>query len=324
MGDEQSPVESAAQEKKGYAMTLSGMTCGACEKVIERVVTQNGAEVREIDAGRGRVDIQCPPEKIEAIKQELARRGFRERGENEPEERGDPRRILAYLKSVVAGEPHVEVESRLLNYALGATALLAIAGALSYGAFIDRYGSPASAATFIFFIIGSAVMSVYAISHMDTYRKGMSCSNGMMIGMTTGMVSGYMIGALIGATNGMFIGSVTGTAAGIFIGLAIGRHSGVMGAMEGVMAGLMSGTMGAMTTVMMINDNLLAFLYILSGICLATTVLLSYMMFREAGPAPRQGFRGGFAKFVIDSGAISAIMMLIIFYGPKGGLVFGQ
>jgi len=324
MAGEEEPGGPATIEKKEFRLVLSGMTCGACEKVIERVVAQNGAEVREIDAGRGIVGILCPPEGIGAIKQQLAQRGFRERGENDSEERGDPRRVLAYIKSVIAGETHVQVESRLLNYALGATAILTIAGALSYGTVLGAYVNPLSAASLIFFVIMSAVMTVYSVSHMDTYRKGMTCTSGMMVGMTTGMVGGYMIGAVIGATNGMFVGSVTGTAAGIIIGLAVGRHSGVMGAMEGIMAGLMSGTMGAMTTVMMINDNLLAFLYILSGICLVITGLLSYMMFREAGPAPRHGFRGGFSRFLADSGAISAMMMLIILYGPKGGIVFGQ
>jgi hypothetical protein len=233
--------------------------------------------------------------------------------------------MLAYIGSVVAGETHVEVESRLLNYALGTTALLCIVAAVFlYGPMLEAYGNPLPAASLLFFVIAAAVMSVYSVSHMDTYRKGMTCSNGMMVGMTTGMVSGYMVGAVIGATNGMFVGSVTGTAVGIFIGLALGKHSGVMGAMEGVMAGLMAGTMGAMTTVMMINDNLLAFLYILAGICLAITGMLSYMMFREAGPAPRHGFRGGFARFLIDTGALCAVMTFIILYGPKGGLVFGQ
>jgi len=324
MAGEQESGGPATTDMKEYRLALSGMTCGACEKVIERVVTQNGAVVTEIDAGQGIVEIRSAPDGVEAIRQQLAQRGFRERGENDSEERGDPRRVLAYIKSVVAGDSHVQVESRLLNYALGTTAILALAGAASYGTMLGTYGNPASAASLIFFVILSAVMTVYSVSHMDTYRKGMTCSNGMMVGMTAGMVGGYMIGAVIGATNGMFVGSVTGTAAGIAIGLAVGRHSGVMGAMEGIMAGLMSGTMGAMTTVMMINDNLLAFLYILGGICFATTGLLSYMMFREAGPAPRHGFRGGFVRFLVGSGSIGALMMLIILYGPKGGIVFGQ
>jgi hypothetical protein len=323
MSEEQDTVGKDEEERVSYRLALSGMTCGACDKLIERVVAQNGAEVKEIDADKSLVEILAPPGKIDTIKEQLALRGFREKGADEGE-RGDPRRVLEYFRSIIAGEAHVEVESRLFNYALGATAVLAIAGALSFGIVLGIFGDALSAGSLLFFTIITAVMSVYAFSHMDTYRKGLTCANGMMVGMTSGMVSGYMVGAVIGATNGMFVGSVTGTAVGISIGLALGRHSGVMGAMEGMMAGLMSGTMGAMTSVMMINDNLLAFLYILSGICLATVGLLSYMMFREAGPAPRHGFRGGFMRFLLDSGALSALMMAIIIYGPKGAIVFGR
>ncbi|MFH0885379.1 MAG: heavy-metal-associated domain-containing protein [Candidatus Micrarchaeota archaeon] len=317
MSEEQNPDEAVPEEKKEYKLTLSGMTCGACEKVIERVVSNNGAEVKEIDAGRGLVDIRCQPERIETIKQQLAQRGFRERGEGEPEERGDPRRFLAYLKSVIAGEPHARVENRLLNNALGTTIILVLAGALMYGAFLDIFGSPVAAASLLVFVISSSVMSVYSLLHMETYRKGMTCSNGMMVGMTTGMASGYMIGAILGATNGMFVGSVIGTAMGITIGLTLGRYSGIMGAMEGLMAGLMAGTMGAMTSLMMLNDNLLAFLYILNGLCLVMVGSLSYMMFREAGPASATAPAGNFGRFAGLSIAMSAVLVAIMLYGPR-------
>jgi hypothetical protein len=92
-----------------------------------------------------------------------------------------------------------------------------------------------------------------------------------------------------------------------------------MGAMEGMMAGLMSGTMGAMTTVMMINDHVLAFMYMLSGICLVMVGGLSYMMFREAGPAPRAGF--SFARFATLSIALGAMMLAVMVYGPKNGFI---
>jgi hypothetical protein len=296
------------------------MTCGACERVIERVVAQGGARLVSIDATLGEVGIRAAPETIGGIKQELAARGFRERDADE--ERGDPGRILAYARSVLAGEEHVHVESSLLNYAIGSAAVLSVAGVLSYGTVLGAFGNPFSAASLLLFVIVTGVVSVFAAMHMETYRKGMTCANGMMAGMTTGMVSGYMVGAILGATNGMFVGAVAGTAAGVWIGLGAGRYSGIMGAMEGVMAGLMSGTMGAMTTFMMINDNLLAFMYILSGLCIVMAGMLSYMMFREAGPAPRHGLRGGFIRFLSGAGAISGAMMLIVLYGPRSALVF--
>lgn len=312
-----------APERKRYEMNLSGMTCGSCEKLIERVVTHHGAGVVEIDANKGLLKIDASEGQVAEIKGELAQKGFKEAGQGEAEERGDPRRMLAYLGSIVAGEPHVEVENRLMNYALGASVVLVLGGVFSFQTILDAFDSTLTALSVLFFVIVSSVTAVYAFAHMSTYRKWMSCANGMMVGMTTGMASGYMVGALIGATNGMFIGSVAGMAVGIGIGLALGRYSGIMGAMEGLMAGLMSGTMGAMTTIMMINDNVIAFMYILSGICLAMVFALSYMMFREAGPAPRAGFVGGFPRFAGMSLALGAAIMIIMLYGPKSGIVLG-
>ncbi|MFN7991831.1 MAG: hypothetical protein U0R44_06785 [Candidatus Micrarchaeia archaeon] len=321
MTETSAPERGPDSGEEVHTLKLSGMTCGACEKLIERVVSHQGAEVKEIDANSGVVKISCSPARIEAIKNELALKGFRERDAEDIGERGDPRRILAYIGSVIAGEPHVQVESRLMNYALGATAILTLGAVASFSTILGAFGSTITAASLLFFVVLSSVMSVYAFAHMNTYRKWMTCTNGMMVGMTSGMASGYMVGAVLGATNGMFIGSVAGMAVGIGIGLALGRYSGIMGAMEGMMAGLMSGTMGAMTTVMMINDNVLAFMYILSGICLVMVGGLSYMMFREAGPAPREGFRGGFAVFAWMCIALSALMVAVILYGPKNGII---
>lgn len=305
------------QEPKEYTLALGGMKCGSCEKIIERTIVRNGAEPLEIDAGRGIVAIRCMEERIDSVKAELAGQGFRERAEGENPDRGDFSRVAAYARAVIANEPHVLVENRLLNYAAGTAAVLIVMGALSYGAFLGAFDSASIALTFIALTIASTVMSVYLLSHMETYRNGMTCSNGMMVGMTSGMASGYMIGAIVGATNGMFIGSVAGTAAGIALGLNLGRYSGIMGAMEGIMAGLMAGTMGAMTSIMMINDNLIPFLYILGGICAVTAAGLGYMMHREAGPAPKTAMKGGFARFAGLSIALCIMMGAIMLYGPR-------
>ncbi len=315
-GDPENAEKAALTE---YSLRLSGMTCGACEKVIERVATHGGAAIRQIDANRGLVELACPEGSIGAIRQQLAEKGFRELQEDDLE-RGNVRRFLSYCKAVLAGEKHVMIENRLLNYALGSGVLLGIAGAISYGPFLAAFGTPAAAASLIAFVVLTAVMSVYSLFHMETYRKGMSCQNGMMVGMTSGMASGYMVGAVIGATNGMFVGSVAGTAIGIAIGLGLGRYSGIMGAMEGIMAGLMAGTMGAMTAVMLLNDNLLAFLYILSGLCMVMVGGLSYMMFREAGPAPSAASRAGFGRFAGLSAALSAMMAVIMLFGPRAAI----
>jgi copper chaperone CopZ len=303
----------------GTTLSLSGMTCGACEKVIERVVQNNGGTVEEVDANKGVLRFRSPEGSIEGIRKELAQRGFRETDASE--ERGNPARVVAYIRSVVAGEQHVKVENTILNYAIGSSAALLVSGSFLYGTMLEAFGSPLRAASLLLFVVAAAVLTAYSFAHMSAYRRWMSCTNGMMVGMTTGMASGYMVGAILGATNGMFVGSVGGMAIGIAIGLSLGKSSGVMGAMEGIMAGLMSGTMGAMTTVMMVNDNVIAFMYILIGVCAVTIGGLSYMMFREAGPTPREGYQGGFAVFAWMSIALSAMMLLVMIYGPKSGIV---
>ena len=305
-------------------LVLDGMSCGSCERLIERVVVQNRAQLLSIDAGSGTLEFIADPEDARGIKEQLALKGFRERKVEglDGEGRGDFKRVLSYARSVLLGDPHVEVENRLFNYAVGSAAILLIASAFVFGAAQKNFDNPVAAGSLLLFAIVTGVMSVYSISHMDTYRKGMTCANGMMVGMTTGMASGYMVGAILGATNGMFVGSVAGTAVGIAIGFAVGRYSGIMGAMEGIMAGLMSGTMGAMTTFMMLNDHMLEFLYILAAICMVTVGGLSYMMYREAGPAPRAGFRGGFARFLVLSGALNALIVIIMLIGPKGPITY--
>jgi hypothetical protein len=166
------------------------------------------------------------------------------------------------------------------------------------------------------------VMAAFSYYHMGSFRRYMSCMHGMMVGMTAGMMIGFMVGAIVGATNGMFIGSVAGVAVGIFFGFTLGRFCGVMGAMEGIMAGLMSGTMGAMTSVMMLNDHMMVFLYILLGICGLTVGALSYMMYREAGPAPDVAYSKGFGRFLMLSIYISAAMLIIMMFGPRGAITF--
>jgi hypothetical protein len=311
--------DSAAQdEKKEYTLSLTGMTCATCEKVISRVATQGGAYVKEVDSKDGTLKLICNENSLEPIKRKLAEKGFKERVEGEPADsgRGDPDRVKDYILSVLAGEPQVEIEAKLMNYAAASAAILIGLGIFSN--LLKGFGSPSTAVALLLLVVATAVMTVFSYLHMSCYRKSVPCMHGMMIGMTIGMMGGFLTGVLTGATNGMFVGSVVGMLFGIALGLGLGRFSGVMGAMEGVMAGLMSGTMGAMTSVMMLNDNLMAFLYILTGVCAVIFGGLSYMMYREAGSAPNPEYSGDFKRFFAASVLICTILIAIMIYGPKG------
>ncbi|MBI5228406.1 hypothetical protein HY988_07480 [Candidatus Micrarchaeota archaeon] len=300
-------------------LELNGMSCNSCEKIISRVAQSNGAVVKEIDAQKGYVVLDVDEQVLAQLKTELANKGFYEKGS--VQDRGNPERVKSYLFSIIAGQEHVQVESKLFNYAIGSAAVLIIALTLGY-LFLFNNINPALI-PILTLIIPLSVGTVFSYYHLRCYRKDLSCNLGMMMGMTIGMLFGFMVGALIGATNGMFIGSVVGISAGIGIGLHLGKWCGIMGAMEGAMAGLMSGLMGAMTSVMLVNDNLIAFLYLFFGACGLVLFGLSYMMFREAGSASKAELNIDFGRFTLLGGYILTALLLIMLYAPKGPIIYG-
>ncbi|MEK6970460.1 MAG: hypothetical protein AABW68_02065, partial [archaeon] len=133
----------------------------------------------------------------------------------------------------------------------------------------------------------------------------------------------FMSGAILGATNGMFIGSVTGMAVGMSASAYAVRKSGIMGILEGLMAGLMAGTMGAMLSVMMLTDNLVAFLYILFGVCTLILGGMSYFLFKEVGPIQDEEKRIDFIPLAMGSILLLLLFIALILWGPKSAFVWG-
>ena len=306
---------------KEFKLELSGMTCDSCGKLIKKVAEQNEAVVTAIDFEKHSVTVACEPEKLDKFKQELAEKGYPEKGK-EGGTRGNPERVKKYILAIVAGEPQVTVETKLMNYTIGSLLTLIILGSITYTTFLKNIRNVAEYIPLLFLAIIGAAVITYSYYHMKCYRKTMSCMNGMMVGMTMGMIPGFMVGALIGATNGMFIGSIVGMGVGMLLGASIGRCCGVMGAMEGIMAGLMAGLMGAMTSIMMLRDNLVFFLYILFGICTFVLTGLSYLMYRESGAAPKIEFKHHFIDFLATTGLFAILMTLMMLYGPRGLLIY--
>jgi hypothetical protein len=306
------------------------MACGSCEKVIERTANRHGAKVMGISPATGLLVVECDDVNLSGLMKELSERGFPESqgvngeggmGAGREDERGNPARVIEYMAQVLAAAPGVEVEAGILRHSL-ATMVVFMAGAALF--FAAGFGPALKVPEHMPIILlgfACSIMTVASYRHMSAYRKSMTCANGMMVGMTSGMVCGFLVGALIGATNGMFIGSVAGVAAGMAVGLMLGRYSGVMGAMEGLMSGLMSGTMGAMLSVMMVNDNLMMFIYALFGVSLIIIGGLSYMMHREAGPAPEKA-GGTFAAFAFWSLALGITLAAMMLFGPKGPITY--
>jgi len=228
--------------------------------------------------------------------------------------RGNFKRVREYVGAILSGSSGFETETKIVTYSIFTFALLILLLSLTYFFYPHLLDGPHLAIGFLTIVMSISIIASFF--HLSGYLENLSCTNGMMIGMTSGMIAGLFTGALIGATNGMFIGSVFGSLAGMFIGIHLGKHCGVMGALEGLMAGLMSGTMGAMISLMMLNDNVVPFLFILAAIGIFTLGGLSYMMHREAGRQKGPGIR--FLKFVFYCTLLILILGTAMMYLPKG------
>ncbi|VVC02713.1 Uncharacterised protein [Candidatus Bilamarchaeum dharawalense] len=232
-------------------------------------------------------------------------------------ERGKISNVTKYAHGILTKNPQTQLESKLFDYAIGTLVVIILLASVLYYFVLKQPGYvPLLALTVL-----SSVALVFSKEHMKHYES-LTCMEGMMIGMTLGMMSGFMAGAIIGATNGMFYGSVFGLAIGIVFGFQMGRSSGVMGAMEGLMAGLMGGPMGAMSSVMMFNDHLMEFLFIIFGVCFVIIGGLSYMMNREAGSVTNEKHRTNFIEFLVTSLVLFLLLFGMSIYGPKGPVIY--
>jgi len=309
-----------------YKIELNGMTCESCEKIIERVAERNDTAVKQIDVKKGFAIFESDENKILMIKQQLSERGITEKG-LAATTRGDFSRIKKYFIGVISGEKDFYVETKILNYsfasAIAIIAFFIFAYNFAMPSIFNSIENFTGYVPLIFLAIFSSILIFGSYEHMNTYKKDMSCMNGMMVGMIVGMISGFMVGAIIGATNGMFIGSLAGMTVGIGLGINLGRCCGIMGALEGAMAGLMAGIMGAMTSVMLLLDNLVLFLYVCFTISLAILAGLSYMMFRESGStAAKSDLKIQFLDFLTKSSILTFLLLVIMLFGPKGPITY--
>lgn len=311
-------------------LTLHGMHCESCAKIIERTVSRHaGARVTSIDMANNRLVIESRKGQLEAIRNELREKGYQLLlpGERATEgfEAGSLRRGIDVLKKVVFNARGFEVEHTLLGYALGAIALVLGAQATLFGllfrntpGFLNAYWS----VTLLTAV--SAVAFLFAYYHSNAFRKSSSCMTGMMTGMTFGMAGGFLIGAFVGATNGMFLGSIIGMATGMSLGYVTGRSCGVMGVMEGMMGGLMAGTMGAMLSAMLIYDRLVPFLFILVGTEGVILVAYSYMLYKEFGNMKQNDLKVSGMEFAVLALALNLALTVVYVFGPKTGYVLGR
>lgn len=312
-----------------YELTLHGMHCESCEKIIRRAVARHqSAEVRELDVQGNKIRIECREDQLASIRKELTEKGyqllFAGESPNEGFEAGAMSRGLDFLAKSLDGAPGFEAEHKLIKYSLSALVIILLTQMVLYLAlfnripkFIDTYWS----VTLLSSVSVVALIATYY--QADAFRKKTSCMTGMMVGMTFGMAGGFLIGAFVGATNGMFVGSIVGMVAGMGLGYYSGKCCGVMGAMEGLMGGLMAGTMGAMLSVMMIYDNLIPFLFILTAVELVIMAAFSYMIFKEHGNLEGRALNVTWLEFIVVTLAFDLALTAVYVFAPKAGVVLG-
>lgn len=202
--------------------------------------------------------------------------------------------------------------------ALSLLSSLVILGVLYYSSFkyipnfMPKYGF------FLFFAALSYAIIIPVARQVKTFKQ-FPCMSGMMIGMTVGMIAGFLAGYYIGATNGLFLGSVFGMAVGIGFGVWLGKCCGVMGFMEGTMAGFMAGPMGAMTSVMLLNDNLKPMTFIVTLVGALIIFSLNYMIYLETKGTEEKRREGNLIPIGISI-ALIIITTLLMVYGPRSSL----
>ena len=329
-GKDRGAMVDKASDSTVSALTLHGMHCDSCARIIERVVAkQEGAQIREFDVAGNRILLEYRSwSQLETIRGDLREKGYQTLlpGEEPVEgfEAGSLRRGIGFLKNVFHNAPGFEAEHTLFRFSLMAFFVVILA---QLGLYIFVFSTiPGFLNTYLSIMLLTAVSVVallFAYYHAYAFRKTTSCMSGMMTGMTFGMAGGFLIGAFAGAANGMFTGSVVGMSVGMGLGYLTGRSCGVMGAMEGLMGGLMAGTMGAMLSVMMIFDRLIPFLFILTGVEAAILLAFSYMLYKEFGNLRQEDVKvtgTGFASYAL---AFDLALTIVFIYGPKAGLVLG-
>ncbi|MFH1107055.1 MAG: heavy-metal-associated domain-containing protein [Candidatus Micrarchaeota archaeon] len=258
---------------------MPDLNCESCEGVLRKIASRNGVQVMAADYKEKTAILEGTEESFTKTVEALKAAGYESSMERMPTQPGALGLFAEFATAAIARRKGFEAEADAFIVAAYAFVLLAAATlALNYAGLFRLEGPQ-------FYYAGLSAFATAMLAgiswQVQAYRGNFSHMNGMMVGMTIGMSAGFLAGAIVGATNGMFIGSVFGMAAGMLLGAYLGYCCGVMGALEGMMGGLMAGTMGAMLSVMMVFDNLDAFLAILFACFTAINAGLSYMVRKE-------------------------------------------
>lgn len=216
------------------------------------------------------------------------------------------------------------VEREMLKLAAMTFTGLMVLGAVGYfGFFAGNQNFLQKFGLLLFYLTVGLVANSAVVWHLKSY-KGISCQTGMMVGMTTGMLSGFLVGLVLGVTNGMFVGALSGLFVGVLVGSFAGKCCGIMGVLEGQMAGFMAGPMGAMTSIMMVNDNYLLYIPIAVAFEVIIFAGLIYLVYQENGGQllniAKKTAKSDLVFFLAANFTILLILAWLMIFGPKSAL----
>ncbi len=300
---------------------IPDIECDSCVKLISKKLKNvHGIKDMKFNEDSVELDYDAGLVKQEHIINVIKEAGYR--ASTEPFERKTLRERWNEFRESGSKYGIEKTGIKYIIYAFLAIALtelvayLGIFSSIPY--FFKNYG------WWIFYLNISVAFLGGALWHFYSYKGKATCMTGMMIGMTFGMQAGMMLGAVMGATNGFFVGAMIGMLTGVFVGAVSGKCCGIMGVMQGMMAGVMGGTMGPMISLMMFSDNILWFMPFYMAINVVILLGFSYMMYEEVveGKIVEKN-PIDFWTFLSYSLLFTAIMILIMLYGPKSLLMGG-
>jgi copper chaperone CopZ len=301
---------------KTETISIDGMTCESCERLITKAVEAAGGKVDKISSSEGFAVVEYPEHERKKIINAIEAAGYAPdslpgKGNKESFEA----ELAHFARNFFSGHHEAAAVRDSAKYSLLTFVIL---GAISLAIASFMQVKP-ELAVFIYYAAITAASVSGAVFVYRAYKE-YTCMEGMMIGMTIGMMAGFMLGAIIGATNGMFMGSVFGMVVGMAIGAYCGKCCGIMGLMEGMMAGLMGGTMGAMLSVMMQYDHLQFFMPIFMAACLLILAGLGYMVHKYAGRR-QTAAKVEFAPIFLTAALLFGLTIEILLMAPKFGVV---
>ena len=183
-------------ENHKNTISISGMTCGSCERLVSRAVESAGGHVHTIDAKTGLAEIEYPEGTFEKMKNAITSAGY------SLDETGTLRvtesfgqEFKSFTGKLFSGEKELWAERKILKMSLLSLLLLASLGFFLYLFIWHSLPSFASKIPFLAYAGLSAVAITASLSHYRSHKEQFTCMEGMMVGMTIGMMAGFLFGA---------------------------------------------------------------------------------------------------------------------------------